>query len=267
MSARTRLLRTVLGVALLGTIGGGLYHLFVRMSAQPVEVVRIEGRLERVSRSELEAAIAPHIGVGLLEVDVAAVRGAAAALPWVRDVSVRRVWPNGVYVSLHERNALTRWNEHSVLDSSGEPFVPSAESVPSGLVALSGPSGREREVLERYGELSALLERAGCGRLVALHLSARGAWFAELEPGAVLALGRDVSLAAIEIYARALPQVVGGRFGDVASVDLRYPNGFALRFKPGTTTNDNQTPEGQALLIDMENDLETTEETAARRKG
>lgn len=262
MNARARLIRTLLGLALLGVFGSGLYVLAMRMAAQPVEVVRIEGRLERVSQSELQSAIAPHIGVGLLEVDVAAVRAAAAALPWVRDVSVRRVWPNGVYVSLHERDALTRWNDDRVLDSNGESFAPSPESVPPGLVALSGPDGQEHEVLERYGELSALLERAGCGRLVALHLSARGAWFAELEPGAVLALGRNFSAAAVEVYARALPQVVGGRFGDVASVDLRYANGFALRFKPGTEPGDatlKNSAGGQAPKINME--------PATRHKG
>ena len=55
--------------------------------------VRIVGSLRWVAPEELERAIAGRLEGGFFRVDIAAVRESALAVPGVRDVSVRRVWP------------------------------------------------------------------------------------------------------------------------------------------------------------------------------
>ena len=64
--------------------------------------VRIVGNLRWVSRQELKQAIAGRLRGGFFRVDIAAVREAALAVPWVRDVSVRRVWPGELHLTVVE---------------------------------------------------------------------------------------------------------------------------------------------------------------------
>jgi cell division protein FtsQ len=66
-----------------------------------------------------------------------------------------------------------------------------------------------------------------------LSLSQRYAWTARLDNGITLHLGRaaerDVLKARIDRFVSVYPQLSVAMAGQISSVDLRYPNGLALR--------------------------------------
>jgi cell division protein FtsQ len=71
---------------------------------------------------------------------------------------------------------------------------------------------------------------------VVVHLSAREAWQVRLDDGVVLELGRDQPkhplAERLDRYVgnyAAAKAAVTGRLPTIGTVDLRYPNGFALR--------------------------------------
>ena len=97
-----------------------------------------------------------------------------------------------------------------------------------------GPPGTEAEVTLRYARFSQLLAPLG-SRLERIALSPRHAWQLRLANGLQLTLGRDAELAEQRL-ARFVDAYV--RSPDAAEktrevVDLRYPNGFALRVRGG----------------------------------
>ena len=87
------------------------------------------------------------------------------------------------------------------------------------------------EVTRRYARFSTLLAALG-SPLERIALSPRHAWKLRLASGLQLTLGRDADLAEqrlqrfVDAYAGTLD---AARAPDV--VDLRYPNGFAVRVK------------------------------------
>jgi len=195
----------------------------------PVRTVRFAGDLARVGEPALRQAVAPWLDSGVLGVDLPRLRAAVEALPWVARASVRRVWPAAVVIHIDEQRPVAAWGDTELLSAGGERFRPAER--PAGLPRLVGPDGSHAQVLERYRSLQRALAGADL-ELAALSLDARRAWQARLAGGAVLELGRQDIEARVERFAAAWPRLVAGRGGHTPeSADLRYPNGFAVRWR------------------------------------
>ena len=93
-----------------------------------------------------------------------------------------------------------------------------------------GPPGSEGEVTARYLVAQGRLTEVGL-RLVALQLDARGAWAMTLDDGVQVRLGRQQVDERFERFMAVAAKLVSQRAADIAYVDLRYGNGFAVGWK------------------------------------
>jgi len=215
----------VSGMLLLGACFGALYWLLMPQRF-PVDAVEIKGPLKNTTRAEIEAALPRAVG-NFFAVDLAEVRAGVERLPWVRHVAVRRVWPGRLEISIEEHVALARWgtgDEMSALvNTFGERFVGKTQEI---LPNFIGPAGTQAEVARRYARFSAIVAPLGT-RIERVALSARHAWQLRLANGLHLALGRDADLA--ENRLRRFVEVYPTVKNRNEYVDLRYPNGFAVR--------------------------------------
>jgi cell division protein FtsQ len=204
-------------------------HWLLRTAPFPVRVVELRTPLKQASRAEVEAALARHGAGNFFAVPIDELRGALERLPWVRAAAVRRVWPDRLEITIEEHVALARWGADALVNTHGERFAATSNEP---LPTFIGPSGSEAEVTRRYARFSRLLAPLGSA-LERVALSPRHAWQLRLASGMQLTLGRDADLAeqrlARFVAAYADPLQAGARAPRV--VDLRYPNGFALRVK------------------------------------
>jgi cell division protein FtsQ len=220
---------TQLGVVL-GTLTGlglGLGWLFNR----PIQHVVIDGSFQRVVASEIQNVSQRRIaGAGLVSVDMAAVQRALVQLPWIDSVSVQRSWPRTLRISVVEQVAIARWNNTALINSRGELFRSSESQIPAGLPRLSGPEGTDADVVARFFSIRDRMAEAGA-HLTMLQLDARGAWRLALDSGVEVRLGRSqVDERYQRFVAAALPLVIQ-RAAEIAYVDMRYTNGFAVGWK------------------------------------
>lgn len=217
----------------LGTVAGvaALASAVLWAFDQPIETVAVTGRFQRVAPLDVERAVKGTLqGVGLLSVDLAAVRRAIHKLPWVEAVSVERFWPRGLAVLVVEQSAAARWGEHGLLNTRGELFDPDAHHIPPELARLEGPEGKESVVAQRYLAAEGRLAQAGL-RLTALRLDARGAWEFDLANGITVRLGRRQVDERFEKFMSTALKLVTQRGDEIAYVDMRYTNGFAIGWR------------------------------------
>ena len=199
----------------------------------PLRTVQLEGRFHQLDRAALEAWMAPAIEGGFFTVDVAAVQQRVQAMPWVDRVSVRRVWPDRLLVQVEEQRPVARWGDKGFLNVRGEPFVPGRYQG-GGLPLLSGPAGREKQVLEAYRRMNETL--AGLQlTIVELHQDARRAWHLRLSNGVTIELGRAAPEQRLARFVAVYPALLASDQAGIAAVDLRYSNGFAVRRAPRYT--------------------------------
>ena len=202
---------------------------------QPIQRILIAGRFQRVSPGDIERAVKDKArSAGLVSVNLDAVRGAVAALPWVDTVSVQRAWPRALSVTVVEQVAAARWGESGLLNTRGELFASEATHIPPELARLSGPPGTQSIVAARYLAAQGRLVEAGM-HLTALRLDERGAWELDLADGITVRLGSRQIDERFERFMLTAIKLVTQRADDIAYVDMRYSNGFAIGWKAGGT--------------------------------
>ncbi len=199
-------------------------------------------------------------------------RAAFESVPWVRKASVRRVWPNGLAVTIEEHKALGIWGgaqEPTLMNTYGELFVANvAEAEADGkLVTFNGPPESSRDVLALYEQLNKWFAPWNA-KATEVSLSNRYAWSSKLDNGMRFEFGRDLDQrdreqinARMDRFFKAWPQVQEKWPGKIDMVDLRYPNGFAIRL------NAPKSVEGKGAEIKLaahsEDATKTTQKKAA----
>lgn len=198
---------------------------------QPIERVIVTGRLQHVSPLDVERLVRAHLdGAGLVSVDLDDVSRGLSLLPWVDQASVQRSWPRGLKIEIVEQSAVARWNGSGLVNARGELFLSAAAFQPPELPELNGPSGSQQEVTANYLMMQGRLTEVGL-RLTTLTLDARGAWSFTLDDGVTVRLGRQQLHERFERFMVAAAKLVRSRATDIAYVDMRYGNGFAVGWK------------------------------------
>ncbi|MGE0581825.1 MAG: cell division protein FtsQ/DivIB [Steroidobacteraceae bacterium] len=219
-------------VASLAAVGGAVVGVAWALD-QPIETITVEGRFQRVSPLDVEQAVKARVrGMGLVGVDLEAVGRGLHGIPWVESASVQRAWPRGLRVLVTEQVAAARWGANGLLNTRGELFISETRHIPPELPKLSGPAGTEHDVAARYLAVRGRLMEAGM-HLTAMRLDARGAWEFDLDNGVTVRLGRRDVDARFERFIAAGLALVGEKSGDIAYVDMRYSNGFAIGWRAG----------------------------------
>jgi cell division protein FtsQ len=201
--------------------------LLLRSPLFPVTQIELTHPLGKTTREEIEAAARVHVRGNFFALAPSQVRAGLEELPWVRRASVRRVWPDALEVTLEEHVPLARWRERGLIDVYGERFNAATDAA---LPMFVGPAGTEHELAQGYARFARVLAPLGA-RLERVVLSERRAWQLQLDSGLHIVLGRDADGAEarlrrfVEAYAQTLGRIARAH----EYVDLRYPNGFALR--------------------------------------
>lgn len=229
-----RLLRTTRNITAALLLAGLVWSL-AGLLDRPVSRVTIDGSFERVTAAQLEGVVRSLLPAGVLSVDLAAMRAKLRQLEWVDRVSVERRWPDRLHVSVTEQVPAARWGEHGLLNVRGELFIEHARHIPAELPRLSGPAGSEWQVAQRYLHMRDQLLQAGL-TLAELSLDARGAWRVVLSSGIEVRLGRDQSDRRIERFVSVVAPMILSKAGQVAYIDMRYSNGFAIGWLDGVPT-------------------------------
>ena len=196
----------------------------------PVRSVKIGGEFVHVSRSDIERAVEPMLASGLVRVDLDALRRVALEVPGVREVTVRRAWPDSLDIWVVERVAVARWGSGGYLEIDGTHYAPAGGASVEGLPVLSGPEDRHRRVLDLHIALTRALEPLDM-RIEATELSPRGVLYATLDDGPRLVMRPAALDRELGTWVRTLAAVTAGRLHEVERVDFRYPTGFAVRMR------------------------------------
>jgi cell division protein FtsQ len=201
--------------------------LLLRSPLFPITSLQITHALGKTTREDIEAATRGRVGGNFFAAAPEQVRAGLEQLPWVRRASVRRVWPDRLEVTLEEHVALARWGAEALVNTYGERFNGRSDQP---LPVLLGPAGSEREVAQRYARFADALAPLGT-ELEHVVLTPRYAWQLRLASGLHLMLGReaDGAEARLRQFVEAYPATLGRIARQHEYVDLRYPNGFALR--------------------------------------
>ena len=199
----------------------------------PVSRISFIGEFRHVEKSALQKNVGPYIGNNFFAIDLQKLEAALRDIDWVSDVSVSRRWPDTLQVNVKEQRLIAAWNKAGWVTSDATIVELPGLKMP-GLPRWSGPEGTQVLVQLRSQQFSSLLADVGM-QLRQLSYSQRGAWqilasnYLRNEQIRIR-LGRRDMQDRLYRFARAYGQTLGKLEQRLISVDLRYPNGFAVKW-------------------------------------
>ncbi len=197
----------------------------VHLPIFPLREVKVDGDLSHVNREQIKLIVAKHLKGNFFTLDLVTARNAFEKLPWARNVSLRRRWPDTLEVVIEEHQALARWGTIALVNTHGELFHAASGS---DLPMFYGPGDGVIEVASQYGEFSKILKAANL-EIANLALTPRRAWEITTTDGMVVELGRIEMQPRLEKFVSVYTSTIASLNMKVSFADLRYPNGFAVR--------------------------------------
>ncbi|EOG5374085.1 cell division protein FtsQ [Cronobacter turicensis] len=175
--------------------------------------------------------------------DVNIIQNQIERLPWIKQASVRKQWPDELKIHLVEYVPIARWNDQHMIDPDGTAFsVPSDRASKQVLPLLYGPEGSENEVLQGYRSMGQVLAKDKF-TLKEAAMTARRSWQVTLSNNIKLNLGRDDTMKRLERFVELYPVLQQQAQTDnkrISYVDLRYDSGAAVGWEPAPTEEINQ---------------------------
>jgi cell division protein FtsQ len=201
----------------------------------PIRYLKVEAPYRHVSAERLRATVAPFLHKGFFATRLGRVQQAVQALPWVASAEARKVWPDTLVLRVYEREPIAHWNGSELVGRDGRVFDAPGGTAMNGLPELSGPDAREPDVLAFYRKVRTQFAAVGL-KVAGVDLSGRDSWRLQLGGGAELVIGNVDPEQRLQRFLETYPRLVRDGGGETFTrVDLRYANGYAVRWKQPDT--------------------------------
>ena len=205
-----------------------LFHAILKVSINSdlfmVKRINFVGDINHVTRDQFNSVVTKTFKGGFWNLNLREAKDSLEDLAWIKNVEIKRNWPNAIDVLVSERDAMARWKPGGLLDKSGELFDGAEDK---RLSVLDGPIGQHGVVVAQYLSLTEVLEPYQV-TIDQLRLTRQGSWHGRLSNGTAVALGEKSIASRLERLMRFLPESQSRYKSLVKFADLRYANGFSV---------------------------------------
>ena len=196
----------------------------------PIRNVEVRSEFNKVTEKQIQSVIARNQLNGFFSTDVDLITNEMREIPWLEMVTIRRVWPDTLQLTVTEKKAIAHWNNSALLAVDGTIFSPEIKTYPQDLPKLTGPKGTEANLLKNYISMAASLQVLNL-QIKELIMDERRAWSMKLDDGTILNLGRKQTNERLQRFVKIYKGLAVANKEKAAIVDLRYTNGFAIRWE------------------------------------
>ena len=199
-------------------------------STLPIRHVSVAGEFIHLSPTNLQYRVSAVVRGGFFNVNVETIQQALLQEPWVREVSVKRVWPDRVTVNIREQTAIAQWGDSGLLNPDAQIFYPEPSTFPDNMPIVMGPENTSHQVMDALFQIQKILPEEL--KLTQLVLSDRRSWRLIINNKLILRLGKTQIFNRINKFFEYFPVGEISNFEQIQYVDMRYTNGFVVRWNP-----------------------------------
>ena len=195
----------------------------------PIRTIQLSGTFKNLDQQEVESTLQKYLGEGFFSLDIHQLQQNLDKRPWTDSVSIRRIWPDKLRVTIVEKKPVARWDDQHLLSDKAKVFLADAAEF-EFLPLVNGSSYQPAWVLNRFYQLEARFNKID-EQLVALRVDNRGALDAELISGLRIKFGRIDIKRKMDRLVNIYERQILPRREQIRQLDLRYSNGFAVAWK------------------------------------
>ncbi len=194
-----------------------------------IKSVEVQGDLKNLDRSSLQPIIEPFAKTNLYLLDVKSLEEEIEFNPWVYSASLTSVWPNKLVVKIREQDPIAFWGKEGMINEFGEIIDVNLPNQRGKLPMLYSPFDKGREMVEGYLKIRKWLKDFPVD-IVEFTEDARGSWQLKLANGMRVKIGRKEHERRLRRFMVGYRNRLVGQVETIDTVDLRYTNGFAVKW-------------------------------------
>jgi len=160
-------------------------------------------------------------------IDLTDIRQFVGNMPWMQEVSVKRLSPTHLDIYVEERKALVRWKDGGLISDRGELFFPENIKEYSGLAMLDCPEKTLSQSLKIMEEAARMMSTLNL-MMSKIEMDDLGRWSLTTRDGLAINFGQKNIHEKLLKLKKIYPSVL--ETGKPKRIDLRYENGAAVSF-------------------------------------
>jgi len=241
----------------------------------PFKKLELVNKLEYQDSKQLQKVIVKAANNGFFSLDISQLRvQLLTELPWVKSVSIRKIWPDKLQLNIIEHQPAARWSALEIdeslstgtalrvgtplLSQDGVVFSPVLTTPQKlkfkRLVLLTGNGRNTTKVLTDCVQINKQLQLLAlamqqCG------MNSRRSWELKMLlktadntiDGIAIKLGKEKIMAHLGRFIEVFSGQLKPYLNSVAVVDLRYANGFSVKWKHYGSLYNDLLPENDLL--------------------
>lgn len=205
--------------------------------------VEVKGDLNILDKTQLQPVIEPFTKTNLYLLDEKALETAIENNPWVHSASMTKIWPDKLVIKIFEQQPVAFWGSNEMLAQNGEIIKAKLEKKKGVLPLLYSPSDKGRNMATGFLKIRKWLKDFPL-KMVEFKEDSRGSWQIKLDNGITLKIGREHQEKRLRRFIVGYNQSLKDVINNVRIVDLRYTNGFAVKWKKGRSGDNHRVIKG-----------------------
>ncbi len=201
-----------------------------------IKTVEVTGDLKVLDKKVLQPVIEPYAKTNLYLLDSDALEKDIEANPWVHSASMTKVWPDKLVIKIFEQKPVAYWGKHAMLADNGEIIEAVLENGKADLPTLFSPNEKGRNMATGFLKIRKWMEGFPL-KIVQFKEDTRGSWQVKLENGMTLKIGRNQQEKRLRRFMVGYKERLINVIDKISVVDLRYTNGFSVKWKKGLSAD------------------------------
>ena len=221
----------------------------------PFRHIEIQGDLQFVTENQVQEVVRTSLTGNYFSASLPQLEAEVGQLPWVSSATLGRQWPSTLVVEIEEMQPVARWGEEQWLKfGGGDPVIVSPIQGVVQEAGLPRLDGNDRDAPLVWKTFQHWSEKLSSNGLVVdeISLHSRGLWTLRISRSALrlntaqaaqsisgemenpeveIVVDQDNADVKLDRLIAALNQGLMSRFPEMKKIDLRYANGFAVRFR------------------------------------
>lgn len=195
-----------------------------------ISQLEVAAEYERITPEQLRLMVAKTPERSFFRLDAEQVKQNLESMSWVRYAHVVKLWPDTLKITIKEHQAVAVWNDVNLLNQAGEVFQVDGNEPLNALPKIYGEAEESKLTLENFKRYNQLLQPVGY-EISEAHVDNRGDWRLVLRNGLEVLLGTEKHEARVLRLAETWGQLIATSERLPERVDLRYSNGYVVRWR------------------------------------
>jgi len=195
----------------------------------PITTVRLFVDQQYIDTTKLKQLVSQKMSGNFFTISLTPIVHTLLMDDQIKSVSIRRVWPKSLSIYVDGYEPIAFFNKDKVITAVGYTFKTPKNLQLIPAVYVQGPESQASQMMQQLHSFNKIFE--------SLHLTIKkialdhDLYFITLNNGLSLTLGNRNRNQRLDRFVKLYANIIGHCENNVASIDLRYSNGLAVKWK------------------------------------